>query len=76
MIGIRYGIVPLILKRLISYPLFIFSKNVEKEKKKYRKLVKKLFEGLRLNLKSLRSIVEDVIKLGKEALQFEAIALL
>jgi len=26
-----------------------------------------LFEGLRLNLKSLRSIIEDVIKLGKEA---------
>jgi len=51
---------------LISYPLFIFnSKNVEKEKRKYRKLVKKLFEGLRLNLK--RSIVEDVIKSGKEA---------
>jgi len=78
LIGIRYGIVPLILPKkyfrygrlegLISYPLFIFnSKNVEKEKRKYRKLVKKLFEGLRLNLKSLRSIVEDVIKLGKEA---------
>ena len=77
LIGIRYGI-PLILPKnyfrygrlegLISYPLFIFnSKNVEKEKRKYRKLVKKLFEGLRLNLKSLRSIVEDVIKLGKEA---------
>ena len=78
LIGIRYGIVPLILPKvnfrqrrlegLISYPLFIFnSKNVEKEKKRYRRLVKKLFEGLRLNLKSLRAIVEDVIKLGKEA---------
>jgi len=78
LIGIRYGIIPLIipkkyfrqrrLKGLISYPLFIFnSKNVEKEKKRYRRLVKKLFEGLKLNLKSLRSIVEDVIKLGKEA---------
>ena len=56
------------LEGLISYPLFIFnSKNVEKEKRKYRRLVKKLFEGLRLNLKSLRAIVEDVIKLGKEA---------
>ena len=73
-----YGIVPLIipkknfrferLKGLISYPLFIFnSKNVEKEKKGYRKLVRNLFKGLKLNLKSLRAIVEDVIKLGKEA---------
>ena len=26
-----------------------------------------MFEGLKLNLKSLRAIVEDVIKLGKEA---------
>jgi len=77
LIGIRYGIVPLILSKkyfrydrlegLISYPLFIFnSKNIEK-KRKYRKLVRRLFEGLKLNLKSLRSIVEDVIKLGKEA---------
>ena len=77
LIGIRYGVVPLNipkknfrferLKGLISYPLFIFnSKNVE-EKKRYRKLVKRLFEGLKLNLKSLRAIVEDVIKLGKEA---------
>ena len=54
--------------KLISYPLFIFnSKNVGKEKERYRKLVRKLFEGLKLNLKSLRAIVEDVIKLGKEA---------
>jgi len=54
------------LKGLFSYPLFIFnSKNVEKEKKRYKKLVK-LFEGLKLNLKSLRAIVEDVIKLGKK----------
>ena len=78
LIGIRYGIVPLILPKkyfrqrrlegLISYPLFILnSKNVEKEKKRYRRLVKKLFEGLKQNLKSLRAIVEDVIKLGKEA---------
>jgi len=55
LIGIRYGIVPLILPKkyfrqrrlegLISYPLFIFnSKNVEKEKKRYKKLVKRLFE--------------------------------
>ncbi len=51
----------------MSYPLFIFnSKNVEKEKKRYRKIVKRLFEGLKLNLKKLRSIIEDVIKLGKE----------
>ena len=56
------------LEGLISYPLFIFnSKNDEKEKKRYKKLVKKLFEGLKLNLKSLRAIIEDVIKLGKEA---------
>ena len=78
LIGIRYGIISLIipkknfrferLKGLISYPLFIFnSKNVGKEKERYRKLVRKLFEGLKLNLKSLRAIVEDVIKLGKEA---------
>jgi len=78
LIGIRFGMVPLILPKkhfrferlegLISYPLFIFnSKNVEKEKKRYNKLVKKLFEGLKLNLKKLRSIIEDVIKLGKEA---------
>ena len=53
---------------LISYPLFIFnSKNVEKEKKRYRKLVKRLFEGLKEDLKKLGSIIEDVIKLGKEA---------
>ena len=26
-----------------------------------------LFEGLKLNLKKLRSIIKDVIKLGKEA---------
>ena len=56
------------LEGLISYPLFIFnSKNDEKEKKRYKKLVRKLFEGLKLNLKTLRSIIEDVIKLGKEA---------
>jgi len=78
LIGIRYGVVPLIIPRknfrleklegMISYPLFIFnSKNVEKEKRRYRKLVKKLFEGLKMNLKKLRSIIEDVIKLGKEA---------
>ena len=78
LIGIRYGVVPLIIPRknfnleklegLMSYPLFIFnSKNVEKEKRKYRKLVKRLFEGLKMNLKTLRSIIEDVIKLGKEA---------
>jgi hypothetical protein len=78
LIGIRYGIIPLIIPRekfrfnrlegLISYPLFIFnSKNVEKEKRRYRRLVKKLFEGLKQNLKTLRSIIEDVIKLGKEA---------
>ncbi|AGK61377.1 hypothetical protein Asulf_01386 [Archaeoglobus sulfaticallidus PM70-1] len=78
LIGIRYGIIPLILPRvnfryrrlegLISYPLFIFnSKNIEKEKRRYRKLVKKLFKGLKMNLKTLRAIVEDVIKLGKEA---------
>jgi hypothetical protein len=78
LIGIRYGIVPLIIPRekfrfgrlegLLSYPLFIFnSKNVEKEKRKYRKLVRRLFEGLKQNLKTLRAIIEDVIKLGKEA---------
>ena len=56
------------LEGLISYPLFIFnSKNVEREKKRYRRLVKKLVEGLKMNLKKLRSIIEDVIKLGKEA---------
>ena len=74
LIGIRYGVVPLIIPKknfrfnrlegLISYPLFIFnSKNVEKEKKRYKKLV----EGLKMNLKKLRAIIEDVIKLGKEA---------
>ena len=32
------------LKGMISYPLTVFcSKNVEKEKKKYKKLVKRLF---------------------------------
>ncbi len=78
LIEIRYGIVPLIIPRknfrleklegMISYPLFIFnSKNIEKEKRRYRKLVKKLFKGLKENLKKLRSIIEDVIKLGKEA---------
>ncbi len=78
LIGIRYGTIPLIipkknfrferLKGLISYPLFIFnSKNVEEEKKRYKKLVERLFEGLKMNLKKLRSIIEDVIKLGKEA---------
>ncbi len=78
----RYGVIPLIipkknfrferLESLISYPLFIFnSKNVEKEKKRYKKLVKKLFEGLKLNLKTLRSIIEDVIKLGKEGLSLK-----
>lgn len=78
LIGIRYGIVPLIipkknfrfekLRGMLSYPLTVFcSKNVEKEKKRYRKLVKKLFEGLKTNLKKLRAIIEDVIKLGKEA---------
>ena len=56
------------LKGMISYPLTVFnSKNVEEEKKRYRKLIKRLFEGLKKNLKSLRSIIEDVIKLGKEA---------
>jgi hypothetical protein len=52
---------------MISYPLTVFnSKNVEKEKRRYRKLAKRLFERLK-NLKKLRSIIEDVIKLGKEA---------
>jgi len=51
LIGIRYSIILIIPKKnfrfeklegLISYPLFIFnSKNVEKEKKRYRKLVRK-----------------------------------
>ena len=51
---------------MISYPLTIFySKNVEREKKKYKRLVKRLFKGLKQNLKKLRRI-EDVIKLGKE----------
>ncbi len=78
LIGIRYSIVPLVipkknfslekLKGMLSYPLTVFcSKNVEKEKKRYRRLVKKLIDGLKENLKSLRSIIEDVIKLGKEA---------
>ena len=78
LIWIRYGIIPLIIPKknfrfnrlegLLSYPLFIFnSKNVEKEKKRYRRLVKKLVEGLKTNLKKLRAIIEDVIKLGKEA---------
>ena len=53
---------------LVSYPLFIFnSKNVEKEKRRYKKLVKRLFKGLKENPKKLRTIIEDVIKLGKEA---------
>ncbi len=78
LIGIRYGVVPPIIPRknfrleklegLISYPLFIFnSKNVEREKRRYKKLVKRLFKGLNEDLKKLRSIIEDVIKLGKEA---------
>jgi len=50
---------------MLSYPLTVFnSKNVDKEKKRYKRLVKKLVDGLKENLKSLRSIVEDVIKLG------------
>jgi len=76
LIGIRYSIAPLIILREkfryiwfeepINYPLFIFnSKNIEKEKI-YRKLIKRLFDGLKKNLKSLRSII-DVIKLEKEA---------
>ena len=76
LIEIRYSVVPLIIPKkyfrierlegLISYPLFIFnSNNVEKERKRYRKLVK-LFEGLKLNIKSLRNIIEDVIKLGEK----------
>ena len=57
------------LEGLISYPLFIFnSKNVEREKRKYRRLVNRLFKGLNEDLKKLRSIIEDVIKLGKELL--------
>ncbi|MBO8183513.1 MAG: transposase [Archaeoglobus sp.] len=78
LIGIRYGVIPLIIPKknfrferlegLMSNPLFIFnSKNVEKEKKRYKNLVERLFEGLKMNLKKLRSIIEDVIKLGKEA---------
>ncbi len=82
LIGVRYGVVPLTIPRknfrleklegLISYPLFIFnSKNVEREKRKYRRLVNRLFEGLKLNLKTLRAIVEDVIKLGKKAFRLK-----
>ncbi|AIY91152.1 IS4 family transposase [Geoglobus acetivorans] len=78
LIGVRYGVVPLTipkknfslkkLKGMLSYPLTVFnSKNVEKEKKRYRRLVRRLIDGLKGNLKSLRSIIEDVIKLGKEA---------
>jgi len=52
---------------LLSYPLTVFnSKNVEKDNRKYRKLVKGLFEGLKNNLKALRAIIEDVIKLRKD----------
>jgi hypothetical protein len=44
--------------RGISYPLTIFnSKNVER--KRYRKLVSRLIDGLKKNLKSLRSITEE-----------------
>jgi len=50
LIGIMHGIVPLIIPKknfrferlegLVNYPLFIFnSKNVEKEKRRYKKLV-------------------------------------
>ena len=78
LIGIRYGVVPLILPKkyfrverlegLIGYLLTVFnSKNVEKEKKRYKKLVKRLFDGLKEDLKTLRSIIEDVTKLRKKA---------
>jgi len=53
---------------MLSYHLFIFnSKNVEGEKREYRKLVKRLIDGLKNNLKGLKSVIEDMIKLGKEA---------
>ena len=39
---------------------------MEKEKRRFRKLVRKLFDGLKENLKRDRSIIQDVIK-GKEA---------
>jgi hypothetical protein len=54
------------LKGMLRYSLFIFySNNVEKEKR-YKRLVKRLFEGLKKNLEALRVIVEDVIKLGNQ----------
>jgi hypothetical protein len=62
---------------LISYPLFIFnSKNVEKEKKRYRRLIKKLFEGLSLNLKSFEEHNRGRNKTGERGFQFEEVALL
>ena len=50
---------------MLSYLTVFCSKNVEKEKKKYRKLVSRLIDVLKTNLKSLRSIIEDIIK-GKK----------
>lgn len=48
---------------MISYPLFVFnSRNVERER-----IVRRSFEGLKENLKKLRAITEDFIKLEKEA---------
>jgi hypothetical protein len=78
LIGIKYGIVPLIFPRsnfdlsrldgLLSYPLSIFnSKSLDEEKKRFRALKVKLMNLLQRwnEFKAIRSAIEDVFKLAK-----------
>ena len=63
------------LEGLISYPLFIFcSKDVENEKRRYRKLVKRLF------IEDVSEEIEEhnrgCNQIGERNVQFKAIALL
>ena len=73
----EYRVVPLIFPRsnfklerldgLLSYPLSIFSNNLNKEKRLFKSLKAKLMNLLRgwPEFKAIRSAIEDVFKLAK-----------
>ncbi|MFO7966562.1 MAG: transposase [Archaeoglobaceae archaeon] len=78
LIGLNeYRLVPVIFPRsnfnqsrldgLLSYPLDIFEKNLEKEKVRIKKIRDKLMAMLSnwKRLKGIRSVIEDVFKLSK-----------
>lgn len=64
------------LKGLISYPLFIFnSKNVDREKRRYRKLVNRLFK-IKGGSEKTEEHNRRRDKAGERGLRYEGFALL